>query len=424
MKLIVISHPGEAPGASPGGAPGRPPGSLRDEAGLINKLFENGLQILHLRKPDSTREQVEKLLTEIDQKYHSRISLHQYHCLAEEFGILRLHFTEKERAATSWDDFQSMRKRGFTLSTSIHEIEQLDTLSSCFSYAFFGPVFDSISKKGYHGVVNNNFKLTKKPVNLIALGGIGTSNLENIQAMNFDGAAILGALWEQPEDAVMNFCRLRDSLMPGASLVAKLHFISSQTSGVSHLRSIRTALEGGCKWVQLRVKDQAQEDVLPLAMKVKKLCDGYNAKLIINDFPLIAKEVRAYGLHLGLSDMKIPEARKIVGSEMIIGGTANTFEDIILRINEGADYVGLGPYRFTTTKQNLSPILGLEGYQKLMDRLAKAGHHIPIIAIGGIVPDDIAALKNTGVHGVAMSSALLQSADIKETVSKIKSTLC
>jgi thiamine-phosphate pyrophosphorylase len=327
-------------------------------------------------------------------------------------------------AATSWEEFQLMRKKGITLSTSIHQIEQHDTLPTCFSYAFFGPVFDSISKKGYHGVVNGNFRLTKKPVSLIALGGISTSNLENIQAMNFDGAAILGALWEQSEDAVMNFCRLRDSLIPRASSVAKLQFISSQTTGLSHLRSIRMALEGGCKWIQLRVKDQAQEDVLPLAMKAKKLCDGYNAKLIINDFPWIAKEVRAYGLHLGLSDMKIPQAREIVGSEMIIGGTANTFEDIVLRINEGADYVGLGPYRFTSTKQNLSPILGLEGYQKLMDRLAKAGHNIPIIAIGGILPDDITELRNTGVHGVAMSSALLQSADIQETVSKIKSTLC
>jgi thiamine-phosphate pyrophosphorylase len=419
MKLIVISHPGGAPGGTPGGT-----SALPDEAGIINKLFENGLQILHLRKPESTRGQVKMLLSEIDQKYHYRISLHQYHSLAEEFGISRLHFTKKERASTSSEEFQAMRKKGITLSTSIHQIEQHDTLPTFFSYAFFGPVFDSISKKGYHGVVNGGFKLTKKPVSLIALGGISTSNLENIQAMNFDGAAILGALWEQPENAVLNFCRLRDSLIPGASSVAKLQFISNQTTGISHLRSIRMALEGGCKWIQLRVKDQAQEDVLPLAMKAKKLCDGYNAKLIINDFPFIAKQIRAYGLHLGLSDMSIPQARKIVGSEMIIGGTANTFEDIVLRINEGADYVGLGPYRFTTTKQNLSPILGLEGYQKLMDGLAKAGHIIPIIAIGGIGPDDIAALKTTGVHGVAMSSALLKSTDIQETVSKIKSTLC
>jgi thiamine-phosphate pyrophosphorylase len=224
---------------------------------------------------------------------------------------------------------------------------------------------------------------------------------------------------QEPQNTAYGFSQSKD-----LDTIAKLHFISSQKSGLSHLQSIQKALDAGCKWIQLRVKNQSEEDVLPLALKAKKLCDGYNAKLIINDFPLIAKEVRAYGLHLGLSDMKIPQARKIVGNEMIVGGTANTFEDIILRINEGADYVGLGPYRFTTTKQNLSPILGLEGYQKLMDRLAKAGHHTPIIAIGGIVPDDIATLKNTGVHGVAMSSALLQSADIKETVSKIKSTLC
>ncbi|MCF2498026.1 thiamine phosphate synthase [Dyadobacter chenhuakuii] len=206
--------------------------------------------------------------------------------------------------------------------------------------------------------------------------------------------------------------------------ITKLHFISNQTLEISHLDSINLALEAGCKWIQLRVKDQDESEVLQIAKSAKPLCENYGAKLIINDFPNIAKAVSAHGLHLGLNDMPIPEARNIVGDNMIIGGTANTFEDILLRIEEGADYIGLGPFRFTKTKQNLSPTLGLEGYRDLMKRLAKEKKEIPIIAIGGILPDDIPTLLSTGIHGVAMSSALIQSKVPRETVQKLEEILC
>ncbi len=153
-------------------------------------------------------------------------------------------------------------------------------------------------------------------------------------------------------------------------MIEKLQFISNQTKDITHLESIQTALDAGCRWIQLRVKNQSFENVLKLAENAKILCDSYQAKLIINDFPFVAKEIDAYGLHLGLDDMSIETARKIVGKKMIIGGTANTLEHILKRIKEGADYIGLGPFRFTSTKQNLSPILGLEGYQQF-DKIIK-----------------------------------------------------
>ncbi|MCE7039649.1 thiamine phosphate synthase [Dyadobacter sp. CY312] len=207
-------------------------------------------------------------------------------------------------------------------------------------------------------------------------------------------------------------------------MIDKLQFISNQTNGLSHLESIQIALDAGCRWIQLRIKDQPDEYVLEKANEAKLLCDEYQAKLIINDFPHVAKEVGAYGLHLGLSDMSISEARKIVAPDTIIGGTANTLENILDRIKEGADYVGLGPFQYTSTKQNLSPIVGLEGYQAIMYTLRQLGQSIPVIAIGGITLPDIAEITETGIHGVAISGSIIRSENPKSLVSLINQILC
>jgi len=207
-------------------------------------------------------------------------------------------------------------------------------------------------------------------------------------------------------------------------MIDKLQFISNQTNGLSHLESVRIALDAGCRWIQLRIKDQPEDYVLQKARDAKALCDEYQTKLIINDFPHVAKEVGAYGLHLGLSDMSITEARKIVGPDTIIGGTANTLENILDRIKEGADYVGLGPFQYTSTKQNLSPIVGLEGYQAIIYTLRQLGLSIPVIAIGGISLPDIPEITETGIHGVAISGSIIRSENPKSLVSLINQILC
>lgn len=126
----------------------------------------------------------------------------------------------------------------------------------------------------------------------------------------------------------------------------------------------------------------------------------------MNDYPLVALKSNADGVHLGLDDMPVAEARALLGPDMIIGGTANTLAHMELRAKEGADYIGLGPYRFTTTKENLSPVIGLAGYSKLMSEAHKAGIKLPVIAIGGIELADIPLLLAEGLHGVAVSGAL------------------
>ena len=206
-------------------------------------------------------------------------------------------------------------------------------------------------------------------------------------------------------------------------MIEKLQYISQQNIRKSHIEAIKQALDAGAKWIQLRVKLLPASQVLKKAIEAKKLCSAYKARLIVNDYPYIAKETEADGLHLGLTDMSIPEARTIVGNKTIIGGTANTFPHILLRVNEGADYIGLGPYRFTTTKENLSPILGLEGYRDIMKKVKEASLQIPIIAIGGIKPEDIPSIKGAGLYGVAMSGALTDVQNASEVIKKINNLL-
>ena len=198
-------------------------------------------------------------------------------------------------------------------------------------------------------------------------------------------------------------------------MIEKLQYITQETASLTHLDCIREACIAGVKWVQLRVKDNSEESYLQLAQEAKIICDLYEAKLIINDNVEVAKRVDANGVHLGKNDMTPREARKILGEGKIIGGTANTIEDIEVLINDAVDYIGLGPFKHTETKKNLSPILGIEGYysiaQQLFDLLknSKLNYKIPpIVAIGGIEKDDITEIMKTGVNGIAVSGLLTQ----------------
>jgi thiamine-phosphate pyrophosphorylase len=202
-------------------------------------------------------------------------------------------------------------------------------------------------------------------------------------------------------------------------MISTLHYISQQTATADHLANIQAACDAGCNWIQLRIKDSTPEAILPLAIAAKKICGQYNATLIINDYPQVAKAIGAHGVHVGKNDMTVAAARAITGPDMIVGGTANTLEDLLQHVKDGADYVGLGPYRFTTTKQKLSPILGLEGIANILQQLSAQGITIPVIAIGGIVQDDVAALISAGVHGVAVSGLITHAADRKEVVKNI-----
>lgn len=190
-----------------------------------------------------------------------------------------------------------------------------------------------------------------------------------------------------------------------------LLFITHQTEKYSYLQSVEIALKGGCRQIQLRMKEALPAEIEQVAYKAKRLCDVCGSTLYIDDQVEIARTVGATGVHLGKLDMLPVEARKVLGNDFSIGGTANTFEDICRLHREGVNYVGLGPYRFTTTKKKLSPVLGLEGYQNILVNCHKAGINLPVLAIGGITSEDIPAILATGVSGIALSSTILNAAD-------------
>ena len=190
-----------------------------------------------------------------------------------------------------------------------------------------------------------------------------------------------------------------------------IQFISHYTDQYSYLDSIRLALEGGCRWVQLRMKDASIQDILSIGKEVRRLCDSYQATFILDDHVELVREIGADGVHLGKKDMPVAEARKTLGNDCIIGGTANTFDDVKMHYEASANYIGCGPFRFTTTKQGLAPVLGLEGYRSIRAQMSAEGIDLPMVAIGGITAEDIPAIMQTGVSGIALSGAVLRAAD-------------
>ena len=186
-----------------------------------------------------------------------------------------------------------------------------------------------------------------------------------------------------------------------------IQFITHTNSRYGYTDGARMALEGGCRWIQLRMKDATDDEVRPIAHEIRKLCTEYGAKFILDDRVNLVVETGADGVHLGKNDMPVDEARKMLRRNKIIGGTANTFEDVERLSLQGADYIGCGPFRFTTTKKNLSPVLGLEGYRDITAQMKAHDIQLPIVAIGGILHQDIPAIMQTGVTGIAVSGAIL-----------------
>lgn len=186
-------------------------------------------------------------------------------------------------------------------------------------------------------------------------------------------------------------------------MIPKLHYISQGQTPEEHLEHIQKACTAGAELVQLRLKKLPGKVVWETAKKAREITEKYQTRLIINDFYKIAASVKADGVHLGKTDTCPTVARKELASWQIIGGTANTLEDCEALLDKKVDYIGLGPFRFTKTKENLSPVLGINGYLTILEELKS---QVPVIAIGGIVLEDVTELMKTGVHGIAVSGEI------------------
>ncbi len=190
----------------------------------------------------------------------------------------------------------------------------------------------------------------------------------------------------------------------------RLMLITHQTETYTDYEEAKRFLEGGGSWVQLRQKEGLDRE---MAHRLAELCRQKNGVLCVDDNVDIALEIGADAVHLGKNDMPVDEAWKVVRKahrekDFLIGATTNTFEDIRQAARSGASYIGLGPFRFTQTKKRLSPILGLEGYRRIISQCEEARIHLPIYAIGGIELEDIPDLMKAGVHGIAISGSIIR----------------
>lgn len=202
-------------------------------------------------------------------------------------------------------------------------------------------------------------------------------------------------------------------------MIPKLHYISQGNNSETHLENIKNACVLGAALVQLRLKNVSDKEILKTALEARKITHHFQTKLIINDHYKIAKEVQADGVHLGKKDICITIARKYLYPWQVIGGTANCLEDCEILIRKKVDYIGLGPFRFTSTKENLDPILGINGYKTIIESLKT---ETPILAIGGITLKDVTDLIKTGIFGIAVSGYISQDFSRIKTFNDLLST--
>jgi thiamine-phosphate pyrophosphorylase len=189
-------------------------------------------------------------------------------------------------------------------------------------------------------------------------------------------------------------------------MISDLQYITKDQTGWTHAELASSACEAGVNWIQLRMKYASIEDVVREGRLIRDICTTYNSRFILNDDVELAARLGADGVHLGSQDMPVKEARNLLGKEMIIGGTANTIEEALKHIEDGADYIGVGPFRYTETKKTLSPVLGLQGMRLIAHGIRDYGVKTPIIAVGGILPSDLKSLYKVGVSGIAVSGCL------------------
>lgn len=377
------------------------PRILKNEAETLAALCGAGVSVIHIRKPEASEPEIEELLKTLQAlgADMSRLTIHYNEPLARKYGLGGVHLRIEELLAGAGE--------GLRRSCSAHGWTEAERAATDADYVFLSPLFDSISKPGYHSAIDPAEaaeRLRRRKGRIVALGGIRPANIARVRRIGFDGAAVLGAAWSADEKAVDTERTLKNYHILNRKWKAAggtLQLISDGDLSVA-----AQFLDAGGRWIQLRMKDASAEVIVCRGKEMLALCRKRRAVLVVNDAPQLAVAIGADGVHLGQADMPPIEARRIIGDGAVIGSTANTFEQIVARNDGETDYVGLGPFRFTTTKKNLSPVLGTEGYRTILGRMRTENIPLPVVAIGGIELPDIPQIMRTGVDGIALSGAI------------------
>lgn len=377
------------------------PRILKNEAETLAALCGAGVSVIHIRKPEASEPEIEELLKTLQAlgADMSRLTIHYNEPLARRYGLGGVHLRIEELLAGAGE--------GLRRSCSAHGWTEAERAATDADYVFLSPLFDSISKPGYRSAIDPAEaaeRLRRRKGRIVALGGIRPANITRVRRIGFDGAAVLGAAWSADEKAVDTERTLKNYHILNRKWKAAggtLQLISDGDLSVA-----AQFLDAGGRWIQLRMKDASAEVIVCRGKEMLALCRKRRAVLVVNDAPQLAAAIGADGVHLGQADMPPIEARRIIGDGAVIGSTANTFEQIAARNDGETDYVGLGPFRFTTTKKNLSPVLGAEGYRTILGRMRTENIPLPVVAIGGIELPDIPQIMRTGVDGIALSGAI------------------
>jgi len=202
-----------------------------------------------------------------------------------------------------------------------------------------------------------------------------------------------------------------------------LQFITNTEAGASPAEQIKGAIAGGCRWVQIRMKEASDEDIEKVVAEIKPLCIETETFLILDDRVELAKKLNVGGVHLGKNDMLPSKARMLLGPAAVIGVTANTIDDIIAVRSLDIDYIGMGPFAYTNTKKNLSPMLGAEGIRSLCSDMERLEINIGHVAVGGIRLEDVRTIMEAGANGVAVSGAIAFANDIPDATAKFLEAL-
>lgn len=362
---------------------------FREQQRITAWLRSGKVEYFHIRKPHFTEQRMREYLSAFPNDVLERLTLHDFHSLAVEFGIGGVHLNARNPVL-------SRTLKGKRVSASCHSLEDFANRQSSCDYCFISPIFDSLSKQDYGSAFS--VELLKKAFangllneKAVALGGVTHNRIPLLEEIGFAAYASVGEIWALPRAMFITHCNSRYTCLESAML----------------------ALSNGLRFVQLRMKDASDEEVLSVAKALRTACDANAALLTVDDRIHLLGSGLFDGVHVGKNDMPVAEAKKNTGNRFLLGATCNTIEDALQAVADGADYLGVGPFRFTETKKNLAPVLGLEGYSKIINTLQQQEIHTPIYAIGGITTTDLSSLKSTGLHGIAVSGMLLNSHDTK-----------
>lgn len=387
-------------------------GGARVEGRLIDYLLTvRAADYVHLRKPAADREYITELLATLSPASRRSLCMHDHFDLAERYDVGGIQLNSRSpQPPSTW--------RG-RVSRSCHSLEEIERYGASVSYLTLSPIFDSLSKQGYRSsFVPEELSRTLGGGRVVALGGVTPRDFPRLYRAGFGGGAMLGWMWRHEGfHSRACFAALRARLLRSFPFL----LIADGTDSRALSELAAAAYSGGCRWVQVRMKDASTSDRVAAAKLIMERCP--EMLVCIDDDCEAVVISGAHGVHLGKNDLSTAEARAIVGEEAIIGRTANSFDDVRAIVEaprgESVDYIGMGPLRFTTTKKNLSPTLGYEGYAEAIGRMRRAGIYLPVLAIGAVTHSDLPHLQAVGVEGVAVSGAVKNASDPEKAAKEL-----